>query len=114
MVLSNKAYDFLKNVVLVVLPGLASLYAGLAELWKLPNVTGVVASITLVTTFLGLILKVSTRKYNNTENAPDGDLFVSEVDGEKYLSLGANRSIDEISTKETVMLKVVHHSVPSE
>lgn len=111
MTLTNKAYDLLKKIVQIILPGLATLYTGLAELWNLPYVTAVVGTITLLTVFLGLVLSISTRQYNKTEGSPDADLVVSEVDGQKFLSLGINRnSVEEMVAKDTVRLAVVRNS----
>ena len=110
MVLSNRAYDLLKNVVLVVLPALATFYTGLGQLWHFPEVPEVVGTIGLLTTLLGIFLKVTTRQYNKTDGAPDGDLLVHEVDGEKFLALGANKPIEHLTAKDSVRFRVVDNS----
>lgn len=110
MVLSNKAYDFLKNVVLVVLPALATFYTGMGQLWHFPEVPEVVGTIGLVTTLLGIFLKVTTRQYNKSESSTDGDLLVHEVDGEKFLALGANKPIEQMTAKDSVRLRVVDNT----
>ena len=115
MQFSNRTYDQLKKLVQVVLPALATLYAGLAELWNFPYTTGVVGTITLLATFLGVLLSVSTSQYNKHEGAPDASLIVSTVDGEQYLSLGIDgKSVEDMIAKDTVRLSVVHHNDPSE
>lgn len=60
---NNKTYDILVWVVQVVLPALATLYAGLAVIWNFPYGEQIVGTITLVATFLGTILKVGNMKY---------------------------------------------------
>ena len=65
--LSNKQYDILKWVALVLLPALGSLYFGLAGIWGFPYGEQIVGSITVVDTFLGVILGISTVQYNNKE-----------------------------------------------
>ena len=62
--LSNKAYDILKWVCIIVLPALATLYAGLGNIWELPYLDEIPATIIAVDTFLGALLGVSTIQYN--------------------------------------------------
>lgn len=64
MVMSNKVYDVLKWVAMIVLPALATLYLGLSNVWGLPYGEEVSTTITLVNTFLGAVLMISTNKYN--------------------------------------------------
>ena len=67
MKLSNKLYDILKWVVIIVLPALATLYAALAGVWAWPYPDEVVTTITAVDTFLGAVLCISTVNYNKEE-----------------------------------------------
>ena len=64
MQLKNKTYDLLKWVALILLPALGALYFGLASIWGLPYGEEVVGTITVVDTFLGAILQISTNNYN--------------------------------------------------
>ena len=66
--LSNKVYDALKWIALVFLPALGTLYFGLAEIWGLPLGGQIVGSITVVDTFLGVLLGISTAQYNRGKN----------------------------------------------
>ena len=63
-ILSDKAYDILKWVALVLLPALGALYFGLAGIWGFPYGEQIVGSITVLDTFLGVILGISTIQYN--------------------------------------------------
>ena len=67
--MSNKVYDVLKWVALVVLPALAVFYGSLAGIWNLPFAEQVPETITAVDLFLGVILGISnvTYKKNHTE-----------------------------------------------
>jgi len=65
--LSNKAYDILKWVCIIVLPAIATLYMGLAKIWDLPFETEIPQTITVVDAFLGALLGVSTINYNKDE-----------------------------------------------
>lgn len=62
--MANKVYDVLKWVAMVVLPALATLYLGLSNTWGLQFGEEISATITLVNTFLGAVLMVSTNQYN--------------------------------------------------
>lgn len=64
---SNKVYDILKWVCIIVLPAIATLYMGLAKIWDLPYATEVPQTITVVDAFLGALLGVSTINYNKDE-----------------------------------------------
>ena len=64
MKMSNKVYDALKYIALIVLPALATFYTVLAKIWSLPYPVEIPGTIMAVDTFLGALLKVSTDKYN--------------------------------------------------
>lgn len=64
---SNKVYDILKWVCIIVLPAIATLYMGLAKIWDLPYETEIPQTITVVDAFLGALLGVSTINYNKDE-----------------------------------------------
>lgn len=67
--MSNKVYDILKDIALVYLPALGTLYGALAAIWGLPFGEEIVATIIAVDTFLGAILKISNVSYKkNLEN----------------------------------------------
>lgn len=61
--LSNKQYDILKWIALVLLPALGTLYFGLAQIWDFPYGEQIVGTITAVDTFLGVILGISNAQY---------------------------------------------------
>ena len=65
--MSNKVYDILKWVALVVLPALGTLYFALAGIWNFPYGEQVVGTITAIDTFLGAILGISNIQYKNKE-----------------------------------------------
>lgn len=63
--LPNKVYDILKYLTIIVLPAIGALYTGLAQIWSLPYSSQIPATITVICTFLGAILCISTAQYNN-------------------------------------------------
>lgn len=78
--LNNKVYDFLKWVALILFPGLGALYFGLGQIWHFPAVEEVVGSITVVDTFLGLILNKSSKNFDDSAKMPSvkGDIVVTQ------------------------------------
>lgn len=64
MKLPDKVYDILKWIVVIVLPAIGSLWAGLAKIWALPYAAEVPATIMVICTFLGAVLCISTAQYN--------------------------------------------------
>lgn len=111
--LSNKLYNFLKYFTTVFLPGVGAIYWGLWEIFDFHRIINVNATINTIIAGLGLLLGYSSRKYNRKANAPDGDLYVAQdpVDGEKYLKLGVNNGIEDITSKDVVKLQVKHQDL---
>lgn len=62
--LSNKAYDILKFIALIILPAIATLVGTLGNIWNWPYIEQIVPSITAIDVFLGAILGISSVKYN--------------------------------------------------
>ena len=65
--MSNKVYDILKFIALILLPALGTLYFTLAGIWGLPYGEQIIGTIAAVDTFLGVILGISTAQYNKKE-----------------------------------------------
>lgn len=63
MKFSNKTYDVLKWIAMILLPACATLYFALAGIWGFPYGEEIVGTITAVDTFLGVILGISNANY---------------------------------------------------
>ena len=70
MKMSNKVYDVMKYIALILLPALGTLYFALAKIWGLPYATEIVGTISAVDAFLGAMLQISTDQYNKQEKQP--------------------------------------------
>lgn len=66
--LNNKVYDVLKWIALILIPAVGALYFGLAQIWGFPYGEEIVGTLTLVDTFLGALLGISTVQYNKGGN----------------------------------------------
>lgn len=64
--ISDRTYDILKWLAQYFLPAAGTLYFALAGVWGLPYGEQAVGTITAVDTFLGVILGLSSAKYNKT------------------------------------------------
>lgn len=61
--MSNKTYDVLKWIAMVVLPAIGTLYFALAGIWGFPYAEQIGGTITAVVTFLGVVLGISSAQY---------------------------------------------------
>ena len=61
--MSNKVYDVLKWIAMILLPALGTLYFALAGIWGFPYAEQVVGTITAVDTFLGVVLGIASESY---------------------------------------------------
>lgn len=61
--MSNKMYDILKEVALVWLPALGTLWFALATIWNIAYAEEILGTITAADCFLGAILHISNVNY---------------------------------------------------
>ena len=61
--MSDKVYNILKYVALIVLPAVGTLYSALAGVWGFPYGDQIVSTILAVDTFLGALLGISSASY---------------------------------------------------
>jgi hypothetical protein len=100
----ERHYDFLKTLAQIWIPGFATLYFTIAEIWHLPYGAEVVGTLTAIDTFLGVILRISTGKYVPPS---DGQLIIDESDPNKgRLVFNLETPLDEIPDKDHVRLNV--------
>lgn len=69
MILSDRVYDILKWVVVIVIPALTTAYVGLATIWGFPYATEIAKTSAVVCTLLGALLGISTAQYNKAVDA---------------------------------------------
>lgn len=100
--ISNKAYDWLKALVQVILPGVGALYSGLAVFWGFPKAFEVVGSIAVIATFLGLFLGLASKSYNNSDAKYDAELLVTP---ERNM-FDSKKSMEELEKKDEFKVKV--------
>ena len=79
--LSNKAYDVLKWIIMVLLPAFSAAYFAMAELVGLPGGAVVPGVIAIVITFLAAVVGISNRSYNASGAAYDGVVHIVQDPG---------------------------------
>lgn len=69
MKMSNKVYDVLKWLCLIVAPALAYGYGELGNVWGLPYTLEIPKTINIVAFVIGVCIGVSTLNYNKEQAA---------------------------------------------
>ena len=65
--MSNRLYNILKWIAIIVMPALATLVSVVFPLWGLPHADEIAKTITAFATFLGAVLMVSSATYKDTD-----------------------------------------------
>lgn len=100
VLIKGKLYDSLKYIALVALPAIGTLYVGLNAVWGLPSTPEVVRTILVVDTFLGTLLHLSSKAYNKSDSAYDGNVVIDENQlGKKSISLELFEEADQMPKK---------------
>ena len=100
--LSNKTYDILKWIAQILLPALGTLYFGISSIWGLDNAGEVVGTITVIDTFLGCILGISSAKYEG-----DGTMIVDTTNEDvDVYRMEINEPVESLGEKDQVTFKV--------
>ena len=107
VILKNSVYDKLKHVTLVGLPALGSLYAGLAVIWHFPAGEEVVGSISLLTTFFGLLLKTSSKNYNAGQGLVGELVLETQPNGHSIAQLQFDDDLPRLADGDEIAFKVV-------
>ena len=104
MRITNKVYDVIKWIVTIVIPAIITLYATLGNVWNLPYVEQITATLAAINVFLGAVIQISSSNYNKTY---DGILHVdtvSDEESDKYLF--EIDDLDDIIDKDKITLKI--------
>lgn len=103
--INDRAYDLLKGVTAVVLPGVATLVLALGQIWNWDNTQPVAQTIVAVNAFLGVLQLVASGQYKKTDAfAPVvGDIVKSVTpEGKSLYSLNfpedPTKALDENAT----------------
>lgn len=103
--MTNKAYDILKYVALLIMPALATFVNGVGIVWGIPHTNEVTATITAFGVFLGAALGISSKNY---EPETHGNLVVMNHD-DVYADFA--HEPEKLKDGDTIVLKVTKPEV---
>lgn len=105
--LPSPVYDVAKDLTQIYLPATAALYVGLAQIWGWGFQLEVAATITVLVTFLGVVLKVSTVSYFRSDKSTDGVLEIDQSNPlkDKYL-FDVQTPLEEVALRNSITLRV--------
>lgn len=66
MRMTNKIYDVMKWIAIILLPAIGTLYFALAGIWGFPYGEQIVGTLSAIDAFLGVVLGISSAQYNKT------------------------------------------------
>lgn len=106
--LNDRNYNVLKKSATIILPALAALYIGLAQIWHFPKVEEVAGSIALLNTVLGGVIQASKKSYYANNAQYVGEINIHEPgDGTKQIfSFELNEDPEKFRTKDEVTFRV--------
>ena len=106
--LSNAAYDTVKDVVTLGFPAAITLYAGLAVVWGWGFSEEVVATGGLLGVFFGVLLKIAQKRYEKLPAAYDGEFIANDPNPEnETFRFSLDNGLLQLAKKDTIRLKVV-------
>lgn len=101
--LTNKTYDAIRWVAQYFLPALGTLYLTVSAIWGLPGGEQVLATVTALALFLGVIMGISKKSYTAGENQYDGTLTVGDIEND---GLVIDRTLEELEGLDQIKIKV--------
>lgn len=105
--LPDAAYNWIKWLLIIVVPAFGTLYSQIADPLGLGGVETVLRVLFAVAAFFGLILGVSTVQYNNSDERFDGTIDPAFADAQTSdRALNIKGPTQKAQTKKEILLKV--------
>lgn len=107
----SKIYNVIKYLVLIFLPSFTAFYILLATQWGWGHITEISVSLTGFTAFLGSLVGIAARNFNNSDQRFFGEIHVAGTDEGAQIShqvFNEDPSGQTIADKKEVTFKVVH------
>lgn len=105
--LSNRAYDIAKNFTVLYIPAAVTAYVGIDAIVDIGPAPEVAAIAAVVLTFLGAVLKISDKTYENSGQKYDGAIVADPENEDGLYPLQIKLTASELQNKDSVQLKVV-------
>lgn len=110
--MSDGVYTQVKYITQIALPAIGTLYFALSQIWGLLWGPEVVGTITAVDAFLGVMLALSTKAYNNSGDKYDGSIDLVEDEGTKTFVLSLDSDPYDLENQEEVIFKINKAETP--
>jgi len=71
MKISNKAYDVLKWIAVIVIPAVSALLSVILSVWNMlpaETINAIVTTLAAIETFIGALIGISTASYNKSKS----------------------------------------------
>lgn len=104
--MGDRAYKLVDALAVLILPGLGTAYFALAQIWGLPAAAKVVGTITVIDTFLGVLLKAAQNSYDKSDSNYDGQMVISEMNDKKVYQLDLEGDPEDMDSKKKVTFRV--------
>lgn len=104
--LSNKQYDLAKFIAGIVIPAIGTLYFAIAQIWGLPAAEEVLGTLIAIQAFLGALLGISNKSFEDSGAKYSGSINMSETPEKVVYSLDLNHPVEELENKKEAIFKV--------
>ena len=98
--MTNKTYDAIKYVALIIIPALATFVSAIGIVWGIPHTSEVTMTITAFGVFLGATIGVSSKNYTPETH---GNLVVTKHD-DVYADFASEPT--DLKDGDNIILKV--------
>lgn len=106
----NKLYDFLKTFTMITLPATTAVYLTVGNIKDLSNFVQVGVTIATINVVLGIVVGMSSKRWNRSESKYDGEIAIVGNDsdtGMPNLQLIVTSDPNGFADKGTILLKSV-------
>lgn len=103
---SDKTYELLRFLAVIVLPALGTAYFAAAAIVGLPAAEQVVGIITVIDTLLGVLVRSLRKSYENSETKYDGTIEVEPDEVEGITNLNVSLDPEAIAGKDEVLVQI--------
>lgn len=123
--ITDSTYEFFRNNVELVLPGLAAFYVTIASIWGLPGGDQVSQTINSLALFLGILIKVNRARVDKIMTALKkedakvalesqvGAIVVHNGPDEGLATLALDVPMSEVKEKQEITLRVERINIPT-
>lgn len=105
-ILNSKQYDIIKWLTVTLLPAVGTLYFALATIWNFPAGQQVLGTLLAVQAFIGVVMGVSTKQYEESGEKYSGEIKVNETPEKLGYSLELKDDPEALKEKDEVTFKV--------